>query len=208
MVAADHVLRRMRQPSLFQEPSADPAADTWPAGTVFTIGHSTHPIDEFIRLLRGPGIELLVDVRSVPRSRHNPQFNSETLARSLAAAGIDYRHIKPLGGLRHRPKDAPPLPNGLWENEAFGAFADYAMTPAFKAGFEELSALADERRAAIMCAEALWWRCHRRLIADRLLAAGRPVAHVLGNGKVEAARLTQGAVVDPGSKVTYPALAP
>ena len=208
MVAADHVLRRMRQPSLFQEPSADPAADTWPAGTVFTIGHSIHPIDEFIRLLRGPGIELLVDVRSVPRSRHNPQFNSETLARALAAAGIDYRHIKPLGGLRHRPKDAPPSPNSQWENEAFRNFADYALTPVFEAGFEELSALADERPTAIMCAEALWWRCHRRLIADRLLAAGRPVAHVLGNGKIEAARLTQGAVAGPGGKVTYPALAP
>jgi uncharacterized protein (DUF488 family) len=198
----------MRQPSLFPEPSADFAADTWPAETVFTIGHSTHPIDEFIRLLRGPGIALLVDVRSVPRSRRNPQFNSETLARSLAGAGIDYRHIKPLGGLRHRPKDAPPSPNGLWENEAFRNFADYALTPIFEAGFEELSALADERRTAIMCAESLWWRCHRRLIADRLLAAGRPVAHVLGQGKIEAARLTQGAVVGRDGKVTYPALAP
>src|SRR6516225_10414831 len=89
----------MSQTDLFPEPTADPAADTWPAGTVFTIGHSTHPIDAFIRLLRGPGIELLVDVRSMPRSRHNPQFNSETLAHALAAAGIDYRHIKPLGGL-------------------------------------------------------------------------------------------------------------
>jgi uncharacterized protein (DUF488 family) len=198
----------MSQPSLFPEPGADPAANTWPAGTVFTIGHSTHPIDGFIRLLRGAGIERLVDVRSVPRSRHNPQFNSETLARSLAAAGIDYRHIKPLGGLRHRPKDAPPSPNGLWENEAFRNFADYALTPTFEAGFEELAALADERATAIMCAEALWWRCHRRLIADRLLAAGRPVAHVLGDGKIEAARLTQGAVVGRDGKVTYPALAP
>ena len=198
----------MRQPNLFPEPSADTAANNWPAGTVFTIGHSTRPIDEFIRLLRGPGIALLVDVRSAPRSRHNPQFNSETLARSLAAAGIDYRHIKPLGGLRHRPKDAPPSPNGLWENEAFRNFADYALTPIFEAGFEELLSLADERPTAIMCAEALWWRCHRWLIADRLLAAGRPVAHVAGNGKIEAARLTQGAVVGRDGKVTYPALAP
>jgi uncharacterized protein (DUF488 family) len=198
----------MRQPSLFAEPSADAGADSWPAGTVFTIGHSTHPIEEFIRLLQGPGIRLLVDVRSVPRSRHNPQFNSETLARSLAGAGIDYRHIKPLGGLRHRSKDAPPSPNGLWENEAFRNFADHALTPIFEAGFEGLSALADERRTAIMCAEALWWRCHRRLIADRLLASGRPVAHVMGEGKIEAARLTQGAVIGGDGKVTYPALAP
>jgi uncharacterized protein (DUF488 family) len=198
----------MRQPSLFPEPSGDPGVDPRPAGTVFTIGHSTHPIEAFIELLRRAGIWRLVDVRSVPRSRHNPQFNSETLARSLAGAGIDYRHIKPLGGLRHRPKDAPPSANGLWENEAFRNFADYALTPVFEAGFEELSALADERPTAIMCAEALWWRCHRRLIADRLLAAGRPVAHVLGDGKIETARLTQGAVVGPDGKVTYPALAP
>ena len=202
------ISRKMRQPSLFPEPSGDPGVDPRPAGTVFTIGHSTHPIEAFIELLRRAGIRRLVDVRSVPRSRHNPQFNSEDLARSLAGAGIDYRHIKSLGGLRHRPKDAPPSANGLWENEAFRNFADYAMTPVFEAGFEELSALADERPTAIMCAEALWWRCHRRLIADRLLAAGRPVAHVLGDGKIEAARLTQGAVVGRDGKVTYPALAP
>ena len=184
------------------------SADEWRGIRLYTIGHSTRTLDELVELLRATGVSVLADIRTVPRSRHNPQFNSETLARSLAAAGIDYRHIKPLGGLRHRPKDAPPSPNGLWENEAFRNFADYALTPIFEAGFEELSALADERPTAIMCAEALWGRCHRRLIADRLLAAGRPVAHVLGNGKIEAARLTQGAVAGPGGKVTYPALAP
>lgn len=202
----------MNQPSLFPEPATDPAGPRppgpWPAGTIFTIGHSTHPIEEFIRLLRGPGIELLVDVRSVPRSRRNPQFNIETLPGLLAAAGIGHRHIKALGGLRHRPAGSPPSANGLWENEAFRNYADYAATADFSAGFRELLALSEERRTAIMCAEALWWRCHRRLIADRLLAAGRPVAHVLPDGRIEAARLTQGAVVGGNGQLTYPAVAP
>jgi uncharacterized protein (DUF488 family) len=197
----------MTQPSLFPEPVADPGGP-WPAGTVFTIGHSIHPIETFVQLLRGPGIEILVDVRSVPRSRRNPQFNLETLPGALAPAGIGHRHIKPLGGLRHRPEGSPPSPNGLWENEAFRNYADYAATAEFNAGFRELLALSQARRTAIMCAEALWWRCHRRLIADRLLAAGRPVAHVLADGKIEAAKLTQGAVVGGDGALTYPAVAP
>src|SRR6476620_11114286 len=145
-------------------PKAAPPSEpeSWPAGTVFTIGHSIHPIDEFIELLRQAGVEVLVDVRSVPRSRRNPQFNIENLPASLAAAGIEHRHMKALGGLRHRPKGAPPSPNGLWENEAFRNYADYAMTAAFRAGIEELCDMAGRQRCAIMCAEAVWWRCHRR----------------------------------------------
>jgi uncharacterized protein (DUF488 family) len=176
----------------------------WPPGTIFTIGHSTHPLDTFVDLLRAAAIELLIDVRSVPRSRRNPQFNIEALPGSLAAAGIDYRHTKPLGGLRHRPKDAPPSPNGLWENEAFRNFADHAGTLAFRAALGELTTEADRRPTAIMCAEALWWRCHRRIIADHLLAEGRPVAHILGSGKIEPARLTPGARKTPEGLI-YPA---
>ena len=198
----------MSQPSLFPDPIVGAPDGSWPAGTVFTIGHSTHPIEEFIRLLRGPGIEMLVDVRSVPRSRRNPQFNLDTLPGTLADAGVGHRHIKALGGLRHRAADAPPSPNGLWENEAFRNYADYAASADFRTGFEELLALSAERRTAVMCAEALWWRCHRRLIADRLLAAGRPVAHLLPDGKIEATRLTQGAVVGGNGQLTYPAVAP
>ena len=180
------------------------APESWPAGTVFTIGHSIHPIEEFISLLRQAGVEVLVDVRSVPRSRRNPQFNIETLPGSLAAAGIEHRHLKSLGGLRHRAKGAPPSPNGLWQNEAFRNYADHALTEDFRKEFDELRALAAARPTAIMCAEALWWRCHRRVIADHLLVAGSPVAHVMGEGKIEAAKLTPGAVVTAGQLV-YPA---
>ena len=203
---ASHLHLMPRQSGLWDGNSSEGGPEAaWPPGTVFTIGHSTHPIDVFLELLRLAGIEMLVDVRSVPRSRRNPQFNIETLPGSLAAAGIGYRHMKPLGGLRHRPKDAPPSPNGLWENEAFRNFADHAGTPEFRTSLEALSGLADQRRTAIMCAEALWWRCHRRIIADHLLAEGRPVAHILGSGKIEPARLTPGAGKVAGGALIYPA---
>jgi len=175
----------------------------WPPGSVFTIGHSTHEIGKFIALLNRAGIEMLVDVRSLPRSRRNPQFNLESLPATLAAAGIRYRHLKSLGGLRHRPRGAPASPNGLWRNEAFRNFADHALTEDFRAGLAELCALADERPTAIMCAEALWWRCHRRIIADHLIVRGRSVVHLSGDGKAEPARLTAGA--EPGAEgVVYP----
>jgi len=192
----------MSRPSPRAAPSPEP--ESWPAGTVFTIGHSIHPIDEFIELLRQVGVEVLVDVRSVPRSRRNPQFNIENLPASLAAAGIEHRHMKALGGLRHRPKGAPPSPNGLWENEAFRSFADHALTPEFRRGFDELRALAAARPTAIMCAEAVWWRCHRRIIADHLLAGGSPVAHIMGKGKIDAAKLTPGAVIEGDGRLVYP----
>jgi uncharacterized protein (DUF488 family) len=157
--------------------------------TIFTIGHSTRTTAELIDLLREAGVDLLVDVRSVPRSRTNPQFNTDTLPQALAAAGIGYRHIRALGGLRHDPKGAPQSPNTLWRNDAFRNYADYAMTEPFRAGLAELRALADEHRCAIMCAEAVWWRCHRRLVADYLLAEGIPVGHIMGRaGAADAGR--------------------
>ncbi len=176
--------------------------------TVFTIGHSTRSIEAFIGLLKESAIDLLLDIRRAPRSRRNPQFNSDALAAALAAAGIGYRHLQALGGLRHRSRDAPPSPNGLWENEAFRNYADYAAGEGFRAGLEELMGLAREHRVAIMCAEAVWWRCHRRIVADHLLAAGVPVVHILGPGKTEPARLTPGAVPAPGGGLTYPARPP
>jgi uncharacterized protein (DUF488 family) len=175
----------------------------WPAGTMFTIGHSTRSVGELIALLRYAGVDLLVDVRSVPRSRTNPQFNTDTLPQPLAQAGIGYRHIRALGGLRHRPKGAPASPNTLWRNDAFRNYADYAMTETFRAGLAELRALADEHRCAIMCAEAVWWRCHRRLVADYLLAEGVPVGHIMGSGKIEPARLTPGAKAQPDGTIVY-----
>jgi uncharacterized protein (DUF488 family) len=156
-------------------------------------------------LLREAGVDLLVDVRTVPRSRFNPQFNTDVLPKALAVAGISYRHFPALGGLRHRPKNAPPSPNGLWESEAFQAYADYAMTAPFRAALAELRELAAEHTVAIMCAEAVWWRCHRRIVADYLLAAGDAVEHILGEGKIEPASLTPGAEPRPDGTIVYPA---
>jgi uncharacterized protein (DUF488 family) len=174
-------------------------------GIVFTIGHSTRPLSEFMHLLRKAQIELLVDVRAVPRSRTNPQFNTDALPATLAAAGIGYVHLPALGGLRHRSKEASPSPNALWQNASFRNYADYAGTEAFRVGLEELEALASTKRCAIMCAEALWWRCHRRIIADYLLVHGFPVAHIMGPGKSVPAKVTPGAEVLPDGRLVYPA---
>jgi uncharacterized protein (DUF488 family) len=172
--------------------------------TVFTIGHSTHPIDEFIGLLRQAGIERVVDVRSIPRSGTNPQFNSDALSESLAAAGIGYSHLGALGGRRGRQRGAAPSPNQLWQNQAFRNYADYAMSETFRAGMEQLKSLAARERCAVMCAETLWWRCHRRIISDYLLADGVAVAHIMGAGKVEPATLTPGARPSADGEVLYP----
>ena len=155
--------------------------------------------------MREAGIERLVDVRSVPRSRVNPQFNADALPAPLAGAGIGYTHLAALGGLRHHPKGAPPSPNTLWRSAAFRNYADYAMTGAFRAGLDELCALAQGERCAIMCAEAVWWRCHRRIIADHLLARGVGVAHIMGPGKLDPASLTPGARPLPDGAILYAA---
>ncbi len=171
---------------------------------IFTIGHSTRSLGELADLLREAGVELLVDVRSVPRSRTNPQFNADALPAPLVAMGIAYRHLPALGGLRGRRKEAGPSPNTLWRNDAFRNYADYALTDTFRAGLDELTALARDRRCAIMCAEAVWWRCHRRIVADYLLAQGVPVAHIMGPGKIEPATLTPGARPLADGTILYP----
>src|SRR5260370_15461194 len=164
-----------------------------PANAIFTIGHSTRSVGELIALLQEAGVERLVDVRSVPRSRANPQFNAEALPAPLASSGIGYTHLAALGGLRHHPKGAPPSPNTLWRNDAFRNYADYAMTPAFRAGLDRLCGLAAEERCAIMCAEAVWWRCHRRIIADYLLARGVAVTPIMRTAQLEPATPPPGA---------------
>ena len=164
-----------------------------PANTIFTIGHSTRSVGELIALLQEAGVERLVDVRSVPRSRMNPQFNADALPAPLAASGIGYAHLAALGGLRHHPKGAPRSPNTLWRSDAFRNYADYAMSPAFRAGLDQLCGLAGKESCAIMCAEAVWWRCHRRIIADYLLACGVAVTHIMGSGKLDPATPTPGA---------------
>jgi uncharacterized protein (DUF488 family) len=173
--------------------------------TIFTIGHSTRTLEEFISLLEEVQVDRVADVRSIPRSRTNPQFNIDVLPEALAAAGIGYRHLPALGGLRHRPKSAMPSSNTLWRNSSFQNYADYAATNAFHEGLKELKALALHERCVIMCAEAVWWRCHRRIIADYLLATGLPVVHVMGRGKVVSATLTPGIRSLPGGMLIYPA---
>lgn len=160
---------------------------------IFTIGHSTRNLADFVALLRQVGVTLLVDVRSIPRSRMVPQFNEDTLPEALAADGIRYQRLPALGGRRGHPKGAPPSLNTQWRVAAFRDYADYAETDGFRVGLEALRALAREDRCAIMCAEALWWRCHRRIIADYLLAAGVRVEHIMGRGHVVPATLTPGA---------------
>ena len=175
--------------------------------TIFTIGHSTRTIAEFVALLRQVAVDLLIDVRSIPRSRTNPQFNADALPETLDGAGMSYRHLPALGGLRHRKKGAAPSPNTLWRVAAFRNYADYAATDAFRMGLDELRARAHDHRCAIMCAEAVWWRCHRRIIADYLLAAGVPVAHIMGLDKIDPATLTPGVRLLPGGRLVYPAAA-
>ena len=145
---------------------------------IYTIGHSTRPIETFLDLLRNAGAMRLVDVRAVPRSRFNPQYNREALEGALCAAGLDYRAMPALGGLRKARLDSPNL--GL--KEGFRGFADYALTPAFRTALNELAALAEERPTAFMCAEADWRNCHRQIIADRLLAEGHDVRHIMKDG--------------------------
>jgi uncharacterized protein (DUF488 family) len=171
--------------------------------TIFTIGHSTRPIAEFLVLLQQVAVNLLVDVRSIPRSRTNPQFNADALPETLAAAGISYQHLPALGGLRHGKKGATPSLNTFWQVAAFRSYADYAATEAFRTGLNELRALSRDNCCAIMCAEAVWWRCHRRIIADYLLTQGVPVMHIMGLDKIDPAKLTPGARAQPDGTLLY-----
>ncbi|HEX5258040.1 MAG TPA: DUF488 domain-containing protein [Sphingomicrobium sp.] len=157
--------------------------------------------------LRAGAVELVVDVRTVPRSRTNPQYNFDVLPDSLAEWQVGYRRIAELGGLRGRSPTVPPEVNGYWENRSFHNYADYALSKEFEHGLEQLVALAGERRTAIMCAEAVWWRCHRRIIADYLLLRGRDVIHLMGERRMEPARMTSAARERDG-RLVYPAPKP
>ena len=167
---------------------------------IFTIGHSTLPIDKFIERLQSHNIETLVDVRTIPKSRHNPQFNSEALSQSLTLANIGYRHEKGLGGLRHARKDSENLG---WRNDSFRGYADYMQTPEFEQHLQALIESAADHRLAIMCAEAVPWRCHRSLIADALLAHGVVARHIVGQQDAKEHHLTPFAIVN-GGQVRYP----
>jgi uncharacterized protein (DUF488 family) len=171
----------------------------------FTIGHSNRSLEDFVALLNEAQIDLVADIRAVPRSRANPQFNKDTLPGALAAFDISYEHIAALGGLRGKARTSPRNVNGFWTNESFHNYADYALTAQFQAGLEQLLHEGRKRRCTIMCSEAVWWRCHRRIVADYLIASGEIVFHIMGQGRLELARLTSGAVIQPGGTVVYPA---
>jgi uncharacterized protein (DUF488 family) len=167
---------------------------------VFTIGHSTRPIEEFVELLTTHGVKRVIDVRTIPRSRHNPQFNRESLKASLQAAKIGYTNIKKLGGLRH-PK--PESVNLGWRNSGFRGFADYMQTSEFEAALERAIKLAKTKPSVLMCAEAVPWRCHRSLIADALAVRKIPVKHIVSFSRAQAHKITPFALVR-ASRITYP----
>jgi uncharacterized protein (DUF488 family) len=167
---------------------------------ILTIGHSTRPLDEFIELLRLNGATLLLDVRTIPRSRRNPQFNRESLPEELATNGIAYLHEPELGGLRRTRHDSP---NTGWENASFRGFADYMQTTEFEQALGRLIDLARDQQVVLMCAEAVPWRCHRSLIADALLVRGVAVEHILGPKSRRPHSLRSFAKVD-GTRITYP----
>ncbi len=166
---------------------------------VFTIGHSTMPLEDFISIMKANSVETVADVRTVPRSRHNPQFNKETLPGELKKAGLEYSHWSTLGGLRHTRPDSV---NTGWINASVRGFADYMQTGEFTKGIEELVESARQKRTAVMCAEALPWRCHRSLIADALTVRGMKVEHLMGKGKSLEHQITPWARVD-GLTITY-----
>jgi len=172
-----------------------------PAARIWTIGHSTRSFDEFLSLLRANRISRLADIRTIPKSRRHPQFGGEALDATLKEAGIEYRHFPGLGGLR---KPLPDSPNTAWQNASFRGYADYMRTQPFLAALDDLLAFGSEpARATVMCAEAVWWRCHRMLLSDALLARGVDVQHILGDAKTQPHRLTPFArVSDAGVSYT------
>jgi len=169
--------------------------------TIFTIGHSTRPIDRFIELLEGNAVRELIDIRTIPKSRHNPQFNSDALAASLGAAHLGYVHLKELGGLRHPRPDSVNLG---WRNLSFRGFADYMQTPEFEAALARMIRSAETRPTALMCAEAVPWRCHRSLVADALTVRGIRVLEIVSALRPTEHKLTSFARVS-GTWITYPA---
>lgn len=170
---------------------------------IFTIGHSTRSIAEFVHLLGLGRVDLVVDVRTVPRSRRNPQFNEEVFAAELAPYQIGYQRHPGLGGLRPRSREVPASLNRYWDNQSFHNYADYALSEDFAEALGALLRLSLKRRCAVTCAEALWWRCHRRIIADYLLVRERAVFHLMANDRIEPAVLTPAARVKGGT-ITYP----
>lgn len=171
-----------------------------------TVGHSTDTLEAFVARLQGARVSSIVDVRTLPGSTKFPHFNDEVLRVELPKQGIAYHRVEQLGGLRRRSREIDASVNGMWQNRSFHNYADYTLGEEFSAGFEELLRIGKDSRVAIMCAEAVWWRCHRRIIADRLITRGFTVEHLMPNGSLTEASLTPGASIDASSqRITYPA---
>lgn len=170
-----------------------------------SVGHSNRTLEEFLAIMRDARVQLLVDVRSFPRSRSNPAFNIDSFPAELQYAGVGYVHMRSLGGRRPRQRSIDALVNGLWRVQAFHNYADYALGDEFAGAFADLMILGRDQRVAIMCSEAVWWRCHRRIIVDYLLANGKSVDHLMARGQTVCATLTLGARVTAEGKVLYPA---
>ncbi|MFC8304060.1 DUF488 family protein [Specibacter sp. NPDC057265] len=173
-------------------------------GRFFTIGHSNRSLDEFLELLQEGGIEQLVDVRKLPGSTKYPHFNADTLAASLSEVGIDFIRSAPLTGRRPVSKEVSFEVNAWWENRSFHNYADHALSEEFSAGLAELLQNPQAPRVALMCSEAVWWRCHRRIITDHLLAHGELVQHIIDKHQIKAAELSAGALIGSDKGVTYP----
>lgn len=171
----------------------------------YTIGHSTRTIEEFVALLQAAEVTLVVDIRTIPRSRTNPQYNKDVLPEHLAPFKIAYILLEELGGLRSKSKDIEAEINGFWNNQSFHNYADYTLSESFRQGLTQLITLGRQQCCAIMCSEAVWWRCHRHIVADYLLARGESVFHLMGQDKITPAELTKGAQVEKHGAVTYPA---
>jgi uncharacterized protein (DUF488 family) len=185
-------------------PSGSARAEASRLPPIFTVGHSNRTLDTFADLLQAGSVVTVADIRSVPRSRANPQFNLESLPGELARRGIGHVAIPELGGLRPKSRTIPAEVNAFWTNASFHNYADHALTEEFGRGLSRLLELSSGRRCAVMCAEAVWWRCHRRIVADHLIVRGRSVFHLMGEDRIDPARLTPSARVDRG-RLTYPA---
>lgn len=171
--------------------------------TIFTVGHSTRTLETLVALLARHSVRQLIDIRTVPRSRRNPQFDTDALSAALPRFGIEYAHLPGLGGLRHARRDST---NTAWQNASFRGYADYMATDAFRQALDELLAAAARAPTAVMCAEAVWWRCHRRLVADALTVRGVEVRHIVGEGLAERHVLTEFARVGEDRRLSYPGL--
>jgi len=196
---------RKRRGAASRAPLSSPSRETrpkarWRGVRLYTIGHSTRTLDELVDLLRAHDVSILADIRTIPRSRHNPQFEQDALRPALSRRRIRYVHLPALGGLRHARRDSP---NAGWRNASFRGYADHMLTEDFERGLSELGGLAREGTVAVMCAEAVPWRCHRSLVADALTVRGAQVEHITGPGKSHPHRLTPFAHVE-GTRITYP----